>query len=187
MSHLSAIGVIRNIMSRSLARTKAQVEQVARDRGNLAVFYPKPDELLLDIDEPYPTAVIRMGASLQPENNRIVSEGLGYNGIFIMSTLYTLSPGGNLHVYVKISKYIGDLERVVIQAVLKSDPLREVLNMLRVSQEDGNYSMALFETDEMAKLVVKWRRDYLLTSMKQRIRYAKLCGIIDAAYSPGIK
>lgn len=129
-------------MSEVLHRSLNEVQQIAKDKGLVAII-PEANELQLDLDNP-PYVI-----------NGNVLKCLWNKGVEIQDTLKTISPGGNKHIYVRVSKDMTAMERIAIQACLGSDPVREVLSVLRV--EAWDCPSALFETPEWADKVQKWR------------------------------
>lgn len=109
---------------RPLSRTKDEVEAEARAKGK-CVRYPEPDELFIDLD----------GEEAREEFMRRykrVQESLGVD-------TYTLAPSatpGHYHVTVRLHEAIPeegrDLRRLLMQAILGSDPMREALGYRRV-------------------------------------------------------
>jgi hypothetical protein len=59
------------------------------------------------------------------------------------------SRGGNRHIILRVGMQISDLERVLLQAVLGSDPQREVLAWIRIRQGIP-YPSSLFKPREQA-------------------------------------
>lgn len=134
-------------MSEVIQRNAEEVEAIAASLG-LVCFIADDRELQLDLD-----------------NNKIpvhlarVTEVLEQNGWSVVDTLRTTSKGGGAHLYIKMGVAIGPLQRIALQAMLGSDPVREVLSMLRLSA-GATASTALFETPDMALRVVKWRKKH---------------------------
>ncbi len=68
----------------------------------------------------------------------------------------TTSQHGNKHVYIRLSRSVSDFERLILQSVLGSDPVKETLTLLRLLQ-GGDGAVCLFETELAARLVREWR------------------------------
>jgi hypothetical protein len=75
--------------------------------------------------------------------------------------LYVRSPGGNTHGYVKLAvdQPLPHDVRVALQAILGSDPKREILNLLRIHGPNPGRigeQTVMFETPETAEVVREW-------------------------------
>lgn len=149
------------ILSELRGKTPEEITDIAT-RAGLVVFFPRPGELMLDIDEPFAAACVRLGARI---NSGAVQSCLNKANIRFGRSLFITSRGGNLHAYIQMNIDISDYERIVIQAALRSDPVRDILSMLRLRDgNQGDYHMALFETEEQAELVRKWRMENTVTA-----------------------
>lgn len=128
-------------------RSKEEAVKIA-DAKNLEAFFPLENEVFLDID------------SREYMRRKAVIEALfnagEENSIAIMDELVTTSKGGNKHVYLRLDRNISPLTRLVLQAVLGSDPVKEALTLLRI-RAGGTGAVALFETPEQAEQVRQWR------------------------------
>lgn len=69
--------------------------------------------------------------------------------------LITISKRGKKHAYVRLSKPLGLMERIGLQAVLGSDRKREALSILELLKGYEEPTV-LFETPEGHSAVVKW-------------------------------
>lgn len=135
------------------------VEQLAKEKG-LVVFYPRPWELFLDLDNHSPDHapwVLPIHAvSLRKE--------------YDVRVRTTRSAGGHMHAYVALldldflvtgtaSLVLTARERVGIQAALGSDPKRELLAIqgLMSGVFEGRCHSVLFETPDQATTVLLWR------------------------------
>jgi len=157
------------IMSDARARTRGEATAMAKE-SDLVAFFPMPDELLLDLDEVYETAVIKTQARLT--NDAAVKVLSRAGAIMMWSHLYTISKSGNAHLYIKTSESLTDQERIVAHLLLGSDPVREAYNLVRLRDSDNSdrpYCMALFETQEQAIVVRKWRLDLSIQRAKARL------------------
>jgi hypothetical protein len=145
-------------MSESLARTEEEVEQVADERGLIA-FFCKDDELMVDEDTP-----------LSPSLWTAVESALWKGGHhFLRDELVTTSVNGNRHRYYKLEAPLDPTERLLLQACLGSDPLREILSLLRL-KEGSEAVTVLFETPHEAARVIRWREQH---EPKQRRRISR--------------
>lgn len=132
-------------MSEVGQRTKEDVIDEADTLGLVAIF-PEPRELLIDLDE---------GMVLHPKMEQVI----GDNGFIVASKLITISKSGHgSHTYMLLNKYISQSDRIIFQACFGSDPVREVLSMIRL-YEGATAVTALFETKLQAARVAKWRKD----------------------------
>lgn len=123
---------------------------------NLVAFFPRANELMLDLDEPYESAVIKW--NLHPDVP--VVKAMAKEKIRIVSRLFTKSKSGNAHLYIRLSRSLETQERIILQACLRSDPVRDFLSLCRfwkANETDKYYCVALFETQEAAEEVKKWR------------------------------
>lgn len=125
--------------------TKDSIWAAANALG-LTAFFADDYELQLDLDQPY-------GRALESVRIRQV---LKDNGVTIASKLQTRSKSGNMHVYFRLATPMTCLMRIALQACLGSDPVREVLSVLR-DLKNAEETTALFETADEAKKVVAWR------------------------------
>lgn len=107
-------------------------------------FTPRDDELLIDMDY----------------NHEIDTEAtkgiLSSRGLTFLSTLKTVSKGGNTHLYIKLDRGISQLERICIQLLLGSDPLRESYSLAKYWIGSDAVTV-LFERPSQAKKVEEWR------------------------------
>jgi len=109
--------------------------EVAAKLG-LTVRYPESDELFIDLDD------ITLEHKIQ---ERIASfESAGY---VIYQTSRTISKSGNLHLVYRMKDInekpvnLTDAERIALQAILCSDPVREAMSWMRMKQiEKGGAS-----------------------------------------------
>lgn len=88
---------------------------------NCEVVLPEADELFLDIDTPAQRA--QLDAMLPV---------LSRNGVAISSFDEVTSLNGRTHVIVRLDRDVTPTERVAYQACLGSDPVRELLSLLRI-------------------------------------------------------
>lgn len=138
-------------MSEVIQRNAEEVEAIAASMG-LVCFLPEPQELFLDLDK----------ESIQ--RGRVL-EVLEQNGWGVQATLTTRSKNGNQHEYIKLDVALGPLQRIALQAILGSDPVREVLSVLRLNA-GATASTALFETKLEAVRVKQWRKKHSMTVTK---------------------
>ncbi len=130
--------------------------QIEADKLGLIAIFPEARELLLDLDG---------GAELNYRVRGVIEETAG--GWKVLSELITVSKSGKgRHIYMLLDGYISDEHRILLQACLGSDPVREVLSLIRL-KEGATAITALFETNLQAAQVEDWRRK------TEKIRYHK--------------
>ncbi len=136
-------------MSDVTQQNKEEVEATAKSRGLIA-FYPGTHEIFLDIDEGMKDPLVS------------VTEALNRGGFKIraLGRLVTVSQSGKgKHIYLHLSDFVNPLERIAIQAVLGSDPLKEALSLCRYRKQ-CEVPTVLFETPAWAKRVEQWRKKF---------------------------
>ena len=133
-------------MSEVLQRNAEEVEEIAAGLG-LMCFLPEENEVFLDLDVEDAPEVMFGG----------VHQTLQDNGIRLTDQLRTKSKNGNSHLYFKCSRVLKQWERILIQTALGSDPVKEVLSMMRLWQVNTTAPVALFETKVQAIRVRQWR------------------------------
>lgn len=134
-----------------LCRTKEQITDVANERG-LYCLFPDNNELTLDIDKSFRRTYL--------DDNRVL-QVLEHNNLEIQEPLlFTRSVSGNTHVWIRMGRPMDAASRIALQAALGSDPVREALCLLR-HQCGSKAPIALFETEEGAKEVQKWRESFV--------------------------
>lgn len=67
--------------------------------------------------------------------------------IKVIKERFYKSSGGNHHVRVWLDKLLSPWEVIILQAVLGSDPIRELFNLRRVNRGQRNWNL-LFNTSE---------------------------------------
>ncbi len=131
-------------MSEVIQRNQQEVKDIAKAMGLVAVL-PRRNELLLDLD-------------IKSRNKKIEAV-LHDNGVYFVSTLATVSKSGKRHLYIRLSRNISNVTRIALQACLGSDPVREVLSIIR-KLEGSDAPTALFETKKELKKVKAWRTEH---------------------------
>lgn len=114
------------------------------EKAGLVMFESDQQTLLLDLDEPDAMAEVD------------VFERLLFSGKIEEEILTTRSNGGNTHVYIRLKYKTPSIKRIVMQASLGSDGLRELLSLERVNQKVARNPSVLFETAEEAVRVRAW-------------------------------
>jgi hypothetical protein len=135
-------------MNKLFAQTAKEAENIAAREG-LTAFFARDNELFLDFDQPFPGRVLLI----------LLEQDL------IQSELRTVSRNGNTHVYLRLNRFVSLFERLALQAVLQSDPVKEILTTLRAL--DGEGVIALFETSIEAIRVARWRLKWTVENLSQ--------------------
>lgn len=91
--------------------------------NNLVVVYPKPNQLFLDIDDDEALAKFDKVSSLLAAK---------YGGGYHHTITPSRSGGTHRHVTITLEKDVTPMERITLQAILGSDPLRELLSLDRL-------------------------------------------------------
>lgn len=108
----------------------------------LFVQYPKPNELLIDLDT-------------KEQVDEFLSQiKLLVREVVILKIEVTTSFSGNRHVYIQLDRPISPIERIAWQAALGSDPKRELLSLIRASRGDKFPTILVETTEERADVSV---------------------------------
>lgn len=108
----------------------------------LDIYEPKPNEVLLDFDEPTDDDEIEYRQTLEMINDALGSPFTPY----LVEAKRTVSKSGKgAHVYLTCSRELSNLERVLLQAVLGSDRKREALGFMRITLGSTRPPGVLFE------------------------------------------
>jgi hypothetical protein len=113
-------------------------EKYAEKHG-LKVNVPYANELQVDID-----------AKKLPEHFQFCLEIIGQSNP-VISVSYTTSKSGNLHAYVELRNDLTAHERIALQAVLGSDPVREALTYRNTLDVNNKLPQFLFELKDAVK------------------------------------
>lgn len=118
-------------------RTRSAVEARAQELG-LVVRYPEPNELFIDIDD-------------KPSLERFCKQWKIFQESGIATAYHSRkSPSGlrdRWHITVTLSRELIATERILLQALLGSDPKRELLSWLQL-QLGAEVTTCLFERPE---------------------------------------
>jgi hypothetical protein len=68
----------------------------------------------------------------------------------IVKRRFTISKSGNYHVYLTFDKRFTITERIALQAILGSDPARELLSLVRAKEGDQGEPIVMFEVPRPA-------------------------------------
>jgi hypothetical protein len=111
----------------------------ARLRGK-DIRFPAENELFIDIDNTYWLQKYRTAVEI------IKSDKFNqYLNIKIVDEVFTKSPGGGkdaYHVVVTLDKAVDGFERLLLQALMGSDPVRELLGLVELKA--GNEKTTCF-------------------------------------------
>jgi hypothetical protein len=104
------------------------VERMLNDGYN--IYYPDNNELQIDIDSPRALEIFNIRFKRLREELRVDDEDAE-------ARVYESKTPGHYHVVVKLP-FVPDnhYERIALQAVLNSDPVREMLSLFRVWRGD---------------------------------------------------
>lgn len=136
-------------MSEGLSRTVEEITKEAERKG-LVAFFPLPNEVMVDLDEVYSVF------DKEDEQTARVLTAMQTNGYILKSSLRTTSKSGKQHIYYRFNRELDRMERLLIQAALGSDRVREFLGMVRATS-GADEDTALFETLNESQKVVEWR------------------------------
>lgn len=106
------------------------------------VFIPGPKILTLDLDEK-----MRIKVDILDK----IQDEFGFG-----ARLSTVSPGGNRHEYLKMTREFSIEERIIMQTALGSDPMRELLSWVRWWNKADRPPIMMFETAKAAKSVSRF-------------------------------
>lgn len=118
--------------ARSSDPNETREEYVKRmEAAGFRIIYPAPNELQIDIDAPWQMVVHQKAMEIF----RREYPGRPY-------TMTVSKSGKGHHVTIKMSWNMTDGERIAWQAALGSDPIRELLSLIRV--RNGSEQPTLF-------------------------------------------
>lgn len=102
---------------------------------NLDVILPEPYDLFIDIDDD--DAMKRfdksMGFIIQHFNGQVIKSTPSRSGL------------PKRHIIVRLDSPVTDAERIALQAAMGSDPVREILGIVRVQHKDPHPTLFLEE------------------------------------------
>jgi hypothetical protein len=136
-------------MSEVVQRTQETAREIAEGL-RLECFFPSNHELILDIDGPKSSINIR------------VLEVLTENGVVYWDNILQVrsKSGEGVHAYICFAQKITPETRLLLQACLGSDPVREILSAVRLTTpgNDVDSITASFETEKATKDILVWRQ-----------------------------
>jgi len=100
---------------------------------NLDVVLPEPYDLFVDIDNEaaYKQFDKGMDFVIKHFNGRIIKNTPSRSGL------------PKRHIIVRLGGHVADAERIALQAALGSDPVREILGIVRVQHKDPHPTLFL--------------------------------------------
>jgi hypothetical protein len=129
----------------SLVGTVDQAEEKAAAKG-LECILPKPSELFVDIDDQASADRFQRAFDTLKGNNR-------YELRVVRSTPSQSGDPYRSHIVIDLGRpVINEVERVALQAILGSDPVREALSWMHLQQGTTNVSR-FFEKPQPAQAV----------------------------------
>lgn len=105
----------------------------------LKVILPASNQIQLDIDRPWPYEITRLDRKIK-EVRQLIHNGdakaisvlLHFDEEFSIKRHEAWrSVGGNIHVMLTLNRDLDLLDRIALQAILGSDPMRELCNLRR--------------------------------------------------------
>jgi hypothetical protein len=128
----------RHVVPSHYATLNHEVSCARAKQKNLEVKIPAADELYLDIDTPE-----QWGIFLRSFD--VVRRYLGVEEY--KRTASSSGRAGRYHVVIKMKEPMTSFERIALQAALGSDPMREILSLMRIYQNNPHPTL-LFELPE---------------------------------------
>ena len=113
-------------------------EEYAKKHG-LEIILPQPCQLQVDID-----------SHTLPEHFEHCLKIIGQENP-VLCVGFTTSKSGNIHAYVELTNEFSDHERIAMQAILGSDPVREALTLQNLSDPDNKRPQFLFELKDAVR------------------------------------
>lgn len=103
-------------------------------KEDLLVIFPKPNELLIDIDD-------AEGLKAFERCHNILEEHFGIIGVEMKPSMS--GKVDHLHITVTLETEVNDIERIVLQACLGSDRMREILGLVMALSNDPHPTLFL--------------------------------------------
>ena len=116
--------------------------------------YSKANELELNVVEP-DDDTLQLDFDTEDQWDKFLKQRLTIllQYLDVARVWWTESKSGNKHVYIKLKKEMGFVERIAYQAALGSDPTRELLSLARLSIGQGETTL-MFEKPDAAEHVI---------------------------------
>ena len=118
------------VMADKYIESRQQYVDRVKKEG-FTIYYPEPNELLLDIDSE------ENFNHFKEMFNRFNDE-LPYDLMWLRRKVYDSKTPGHKHISVKFPWNLTDHERILYQVLLGSDPVREMLSVFRIWNGDSN-------------------------------------------------
>ena len=126
------------------AQVSSEVAYREAANDNLDVVLPEPYDLFLDIDNEADMKRFARGMDIVIKH---------FNGQVIKSTP-SRSGLPKRHIIVRLDRPVTNAERIALQAALGSDPVREILGIVRVQHNDPHPTLFLEKKSEITPLDV---------------------------------
>lgn len=107
-------------------RRLEEAQEVAADKGCI-VIHPSDRELFIDIDSKEAAANFAKCAEVLAKSRQFE---------IVRRTPSPSGKPGREHIVIRMSRPVTDEERILLQACLASDPLREMLSLMRLRAKD---------------------------------------------------
>jgi hypothetical protein len=136
------VAPIMSEVAREDEYSRFQAAQEAAKKKGLVVVEPKPDQLFIDIDDECSDAVF--------------DRTIGKVQELIPGTTWSRAPSpsgalGRFHIVVTLGRPVADaFERILLQALMGSDRIREVLSWQRATRGDARPTL-FFEKPDLAQ------------------------------------
>jgi hypothetical protein len=127
----------RNNISHTYRLDYTYARKKAKAQG-LKMVVPRPNQLTIDLDEP--TVPLSFYQTLD-KLSRLWD---------LRIEKITSSKSGNKHIYLKTGENFTPAEKIAIQAILGSDPVREFLSLYRAQHSNLGAPSLLFEVPSRA-------------------------------------
>lgn len=128
----------------SVGQTTSQM-QAAADARNCTIRYPLPNELFIDIDS----------ASAYTRFKQLLAMFEKFIPVERVTATPSASGGQHQHIVVALTQRVTEFERIAYQAILGSDPKREVLSLERLKTGTNPTPTVFFEPKPGVRPVAK--------------------------------
>lgn len=117
------------------ARVSSETAYREAADDNLDVILPEPYDLFIDIDdaEAYKRFDKSLDLIIQHFNGQVIKNTPSRSGL------------PKRHIIVRLDRPATDAERIALQAAMGSDPVREILGIVRVQHKDPHPTLFLEE------------------------------------------
>lgn len=130
---MSGDGEIRKDEDRYFGRISSETAYREAADDNLEVVLPEPYDLFIDIDDEdaYKRFDKAMDCIINHFNGQVIKNTPSRSGL------------PKRHIVVRLDRHVTDAERIALQAALGSDPVREILGIVRVQHKDPHPTLFL--------------------------------------------